>query len=178
MNVNGTPYRTVWMDNNIVYLINQPKLPHHFEVLPHHDTESVAVAIETMVVRGAGAIGATGAFGLAQAAQLASEDDFWTDVDSAKHRLAHTRPTAQNLFYGLTKVYEAMKATSTIAEARSAALTAAQGVADEDAEACKQIGIHGAERITEGMRISTHCNAGWLAFVDWGSAISPFRVRR
>ena len=56
MNVNGTPYRTVWMTDNIVYLINQPKLPHHFEVLPHHDTESVAVAIETMVVRGAGAI--------------------------------------------------------------------------------------------------------------------------
>ena len=68
MNVNGTPYRTVWMTDNIVYLINQPKLPHHFEVLPHHDTESVAVAIETMVVRGAEAIGATGAFGLAQAA--------------------------------------------------------------------------------------------------------------
>ena len=176
MNVNGTPYRTVWMDNNIVYLINQPKLPHHFEVVPHCDTESVAVAIETMVVRGAGAIGATGAFGLAQAAQLASEDDFWTDVDSAKHRLAHTRPTAQNLFYGLTKVYEAMKATSTIADARSAALTAAQGVADEDAEACRQIGIYGAEKITEGMRISTHCNAGWLAFVDWGSAISPVYV--
>ena len=52
MNVNGTPYRTVWMTDNIVYLINQPKLPHHFEILPHHDTESVAVAIETMVVRG------------------------------------------------------------------------------------------------------------------------------
>ena len=85
MNVNGTPYRTVWMTDNVVYLINQPKLPHHFEVLPHHDTESVAIAIETMVVRGAGAIGATGAFGLAQAAQLASQENFWPDVDTAKH---------------------------------------------------------------------------------------------
>ena len=176
MNVNGTPYRTVWMDNNIVYLINQPKLPHHFEVLPHHDTESVAVAIETMVVRGAGAIGATGALDWHKQPKLASDENFWDDVDLAKHRLAHTRPTAQNLFYGLTKVYEAMKATSTIADARSAALTAAQGVADEDAEACRQIGIHGAEKITEGMRISTHCNAGWLAFVDWGSAYLPVYV--
>ena len=69
-----------------------------------------------------------------------------------------------------------MKSTDSIQDARSAALIAAQGVADEDAEACRQIGIHGAEQITEGMRISTHCNAGWLAFVDWGSAISPVYV--
>ena len=176
MNVQGKAYRTVWMDNNIVYLINQPKLPHHFEILPHHDTESVALAIETMVVRGAGAIGATGAFGLAQAAQLAPTDTFWDDVNAAKHRLAHTRPTAQNLFYGLKKVYTAITSATTITEARTKALLAAQSVADEDAEACRQIGIHGAERISKGMRISTHCNAGWLAFVDWGSAISPVYV--
>ena len=176
MFVNGQHYRTVWMDNNIVYLINQPKLPHQFEILEHKDTASVAVAIETMVVRGAGAIGATGAFGLAQAAQLAATEHFWEAVDAAKHRLAHTRPTAQNLFYGLNKVYTAMQATTSIAEARAAALVAAQGVADEDAEACRQIGLHGAEKITDSMRISTHCNAGWLAFVDWGSAISPVYV--
>lgn len=176
MFVQNKPYRTVWMSDGIVYLINQPKIPHQFEILEHRTTEEVARAIETMVVRGAGAIGATGAFGLAQAAQLASESTFWDDVDAAKHRLSNTRPTAQNLFYGLNKVHQAMTAAATVTEARTAALTAAQSVADEDAEACQQIGIHGAERITEGMRISTHCNAGWLAFVDWGSAISPVYV--
>ena len=165
MFVQNKPYRTVWMSDGIVYLINQPKIPHQFEILEHRTTEEVARAIETMVVRGAGAIGATGAFGLAQAAQLASESTFWDDVDAAKHRLSNTRPTAQNLFYGLNKVHQAMTAAATVTEARTAALTAAQSVADEDAEACQQIGIHGAERITEGMRISTHCNAGWLAML-------------
>ena len=123
MNVNGTPYRTVWMTDNIVYLINQPKLPHHFEVLPHHDTESVAVAIETMVVREA-----LGLLVLQVLLDWHRQPNWHPRTTSGpmwmrlKHRLAHTRPTAQNLFYGLTKVYEAMKVTSTIAEARSAAL--------------------------------------------------------
>ena len=172
MFVQNEHYRTVWMSDGIVYLINQPKIPHQFEILEHRTTESVAIAIETMVVRGAGAIGATGAFGLAQAALIADDLQFWDSIEKAKHRLANTRPTAQNLFYGLRTVYQAMN----ISDARTAAVKAAQFVADEDAEACRQIGINGAERITEGMRISTHCNAGWLAFVDWGSAISPVYV--
>lgn len=177
MLVEGKPYRTVWMEESTIYLINQPLLPHKFAICTHKTTAQTAEAIKTMVVRGAGAIGATGAFGLAQAAILASTctsmENFWQQVDEAKRILAATRPTAQNLFYGLDTVYHAMRAAHTIEEATRHAVDAAQMVADQDALACKTIGELGAELIGPNMRISTHCNAGWLAFVDWGSALSP-----
>ena len=88
--------------------------------------------------------------------------------------MANTRPTAQNLFYGIQRVREAIAAAGqNISEARSAAVRAAEAVADEDVASCKAIGQFGGALIKSGMRISTHCNAGWLAFVDWGSALSP-----
>ena len=155
-------------------LIDQPKLPHLFQIqrLDHHT--QTANAITTMIVRGAGAIGATGAAGMAQAFLEAPDDDsFQQYIDAAAHTLRNTRPTAQNLFYGIQKVLHAAQSASSRAEARQKAVLAAQGVADEDAEACQKIGAFGAEVISSGMKISTHCNAGWLAFVDWGSAISP-----
>ena len=127
-----------------------------------------------MIVRGAGAIGATGAAGMAQAFLEAPNDDSFQEyIDTAAHTLSNTRPTAQNLFYGIQKVLQAAQGASSREEARQLAVLAAQGVADEDAAACQQIGIFGSEVISSGMNISTHCNAGWLAFVDWGSAISP-----
>ena len=127
-----------------------------------------------MIVRGAGAIGATGAAGMAQAFLEAPNDDSFQEyIDTAAHTLSNTRPTAQNLFYGIQKVLQAAQEAPSREEARQLAVLAAQGVADEDAAACQQIGIFGSEVISSGMNISTHCNAGWLAFVDWGSAISP-----
>jgi methylthioribose-1-phosphate isomerase len=174
MLVQGKQYRTVWMEGQQVCLIDQPKLPHQFQIqrLDHHT--QTANAISTMIVRGAGAIGATGAAGMAQAFIEAPNDDTFQEyIDTASYTLRNTRPTAQNLFYGIQKVLDAGKRSQSREEARQNAILAAQGVADEDAAACQQIGVFGAEVIHSGMRISTHCNAGWLAFVDWGSAISP-----
>ncbi len=177
MLVNGTPTRTVWMDNGVVRMIDQPRLPHAFQIrdLTHHT--QTADAIRTMVVRGAGAIGATGAYGMAQAALEAPDDDFHRYIELAANTMANTRPTAQNLFYGIRAVLQAVEAEgSNLAHAREAAVAAAQAVADDDAECCRAIGEHGAPLIPHAARVSTHCNAGWLAFVDWGSALSPIYV--
>jgi methylthioribose-1-phosphate isomerase len=182
MLVNGTPHRTVsWVDDAVV-LIDQPLLPHTFALRRLTDHRAVADAISTMVVRGAGAIGATGAYGLALACRQAPDAGFDAYVTAARETLANTRPTAQNLFAGLDRVAAAIAAMGggeSPSASRDAALAAAEAYADEDAEACEAIGRHGAELLEDGWRIGTHCNAGWLAFVDWGSALSPvYRARR
>jgi methylthioribose-1-phosphate isomerase len=177
MRVNGKAQRTVWMEGGLVRMIDQPRLPHEFRIADLATHRDTAVAISTMVVRGAGAIGATGAYGIAQAALEAPDSSFHEYMAQAAHTMAHTRPTAQNLFYGIKTVMAAIEAEgSDLARAREAAVAAAQGVADDDAECCRSIGEHGAPLVPDGARISTHCNAGWLAFVDWGSAISPIYV--
>lgn len=156
MNVEGVPHRTVFFDGSRVDLIDQRLLPHRFERVKLGTLEEVARAIEQMAVRGAGAIGATAAAGLALAA-VRNED-----LDAAAARLARTRPTAQNLFWALRRV---LAADDPVAEALA--------IGDEDAAMCEAIGRHGADLIEDGMRVATHCNAGWLAFVDWGSALAP-----
>ncbi|MGC6491846.1 MAG: S-methyl-5-thioribose-1-phosphate isomerase [Myxococcota bacterium] len=174
MKIDGTHHRTVTMRDDKVILIDQPRLPHTFGFYECTDVESTARAIETMIVRGAGAIGATAAFGMAQAALQASDAQFFEQVTHAANRLSRTRPTAQNLFFGIQHVLAAIEAErDDPAKARAAARAAAQDVADDDAESCKTIGRHGAPLFASGMAIATHCNAGWLAFVDWGSALSP-----
>ena len=182
MLVNGTPHRTVAWEDGAVVLIDQPRLPHTFALRRLTDHRDVAVAITTMVVRGAGAIGATGAFGLALACRQAPDASFREYVRAARATLADTRPTAQNLFAGLDRVQAAIDAAGGGRDppaARHAALAAAREYADEDAAACESIGRHGAALLEDGWRIATHCNAGWLAFVDWGSALSPvYRARR
>ena len=177
MLVNGQPTRTVWMEGSTVHMIDQPLLPHRFQIaqLPHH--RDTARSISTMVVRGAGAIGATGAYGMAQAALEAPELGFHAYIEAAANTLSNTRPTAQNLFYGIQTVLSAISAAGDdLRAAREAACAAAQSVADDDAACCESIGGHGAPLIPQGAKISTHCNAGWLAFVDWGSALSPIYV--
>jgi S-methyl-5-thioribose-1-phosphate isomerase len=177
MLVNGVPTRTVWIEGSTVRMINQPLLPHRFEIVDFPTWQGTAEAIRSMVVRGAGAIGATGALGMAQAALLAPDEGFEEAVRYAAEGLAATRPTAQNLFYGIKAVVKAIEASpGGPAEKRAAAVAAAQGVADDDAACCEAIGRYGAELIRDGMRLNTHCNAGWLAFVDWGSALSPMYV--
>lgn len=171
MKVDGVQHRTVRLDGSQVDLIDQPRLPHSFRRVRTHTVAETAEAIRTMVVRGAGAIGATGAAGMAQAALLAS--DVIPEMAAAAECLAATRPTAQNLFYGIDRVLSAAQAESNDPARREAAVAAAHAVADEDAESCESIGRHGAGLLRDGMQVATHCNAGWLAFVDWGSALSP-----
>ena len=174
MLVDGKPYRTVWMDGSVVKMIDQPRLPHAFQVadLIHHT--DTARSISTMIVRGAGAIGATGAYGMAQAALEAPEDGFHDYIRQAANTLSNTRPTAQNLFYGIREVLRAIESEQdNLVMARKAAVAAAAAVADDDAACCEAIGQNGAHLLSNNSNISTHCNAGWLAFVDWGSAISP-----
>jgi len=176
MKVEGKNYRTVWLEGTSVRMIDQRLLPHRFEVIDLPTHVETAHAIADMAIRGAGAIGATGAYGMAQAALEAPRDveGFGRHLELAAETLRGTRPTAQNLFYGIDRVLTAARAElPSIETARDAAVEAAQAVADQDAEYCRRIGEHGVGLIGEGWGISTHCNAGWLAFVDWGSALSP-----
>jgi methylthioribose-1-phosphate isomerase len=174
MNVNGTPTRTVWMEGGIVKMINQPLLPHKFEISQLSTYQETAIAIQTMVVRGAGAIGATAGFAMAQAAISAPDESFHAAMSAAANVVRETRPTAQNLFYAIETVLRAVEDQgSDIVRCREAAINAAFSIADDDAACCQKIGENGADLISHGAKISTHCNAGWLAFVDWGSAISP-----
>ena len=173
MDVNGKHYLTIWMENGVVKMINQPRLPHHFEIVSFEHTEQTANAITTMVVRGAGAIGAAGGFAMAQAVREAVEsENYLQKLVALKEMVANTRPTAQNLFYAVDRVYQAT-AHLRGKEAIIRADEIAQEIADEDIRDGEGIGKTGAELISDGMRIMTHCNAGWLAFVDWGSALAP-----
>lgn len=176
MKVNGKEYRTVWMENNTVYMIDQNQLPFHFEIKAFTRWQEVAEAISIMTVRGAPAIGAAGAYGLALAAVNAPEDSFETAVTDAKKGLANTRPTARDLFFTLDEVHRAITEQKTPAAARIAAYKAAVAFADNNARACHEIGVHGNSLLKDGMTALTHCNAGWLATVDWGTALAPFYV--
>jgi len=156
MKVAGQEFRTVWMQGSSVFLIEQNLLPFEFKIFESKSYKDTCVAIKTMLVRGAGAIGATAGFAMAQAFLEK------VDVSNAKAEIEATRPTAQNLFYATHRVFNAK---DPVAEA--------QKIADEDVAACRKIGELGNELIKDGFKVETHCNAGWLAFVDYGSALSP-----
>ncbi len=176
MIVGNKHYRTVELRGHRVRMIEQRRLPYAFEFRETEHWTQTAAAIRDMSVRGAGAIGATGAFGLAQAALQASDEHFSKEVEAAAEGLRSTRPTAQNLFAGVAFVLEAIQSEERPSLARQAAVEAAQLWADADARSCESIGKFGAELFPDGCQVSTHCNAGWLAFVDWGSALSPLYV--
>lgn len=173
MQIQGKHYRSVWMENGAVRMINQPALPHRFEIVDLMDHHAVAHAISTMIVRGAPAIGASGAYGMVLAVLAAASGDWRAEVDAAAQVLAATRPTARDLFHGIDTVLHAVAGVSSHDAACRAAVEAAESMADESAAACERIGEFGAELIQNGCRVLTHCNAGWLACVDWGTAISP-----
>lgn len=174
MKVEGKHYRTVWLEGTEVCLINQPLIPHKFEIVRMARHTDTAKAISTMIVRGAGAIGVTGAGGMAQAALEAPDAGFHDYIATAANTLRNTRPTAQNLFYGINTVLKAIEAQGDdLVAAREAAVAAAIEVGDDDSACCEAIGRHGEPLVADGARVSTHCNAGWLAFADWGSAIAP-----
>jgi methylthioribose-1-phosphate isomerase len=178
MHVDGKNYRTIWMENNAVYMIDQNQLPCNFEVICCTTWQHVAEAISIMTIRGAPAIGAAGAYGLALAAANASDDNFPATVAEAKNALENTRPTARDLFFALEKVYAAITAQKTADDARMAAYNAAVELADANADACHTIGMYGDSLLEDGMTLLTHCNAGWLATVDWGTALSPVYVAK
>ncbi|MFQ5406039.1 MAG: S-methyl-5-thioribose-1-phosphate isomerase, partial [Candidatus Micrarchaeia archaeon] len=165
-------YRTVWADKacKTVALIDQNKLPFSFKVKKCKSVEESARAIELMTVRGAGAIGATAGFAMAQAFATAPKRNPWKFVEKARKRIKRTRPTAVDLFHATDRVYYAAKKSSN--PVKSAAREA-HAFADENAEAGRLIGLHGEKLIKNGFKVQTHCNAGWLAFVDWGSALAP-----
>jgi methylthioribose-1-phosphate isomerase len=185
MNVNGRHYRTIWLkesDQKIVQIINQLALPFKFEILDLHTCEETAKAIKDMYVRGAGLIGAAAAFGMYLASLAAGNNSFSSDLTNAARLLKSTRPTASNLAWAVDRMYSILSChTGNMSEKREAALHEAMLIADEDADFCKRIGQHGLEiikKISEKkqgkeVNILTHCNAGWLAFVDYGSALSP-----
>ena len=171
-------YRTVDFDarTNEVVLIEQRKLPHHFELTRTRTVQQTARAITNMTVRGAGAIGATAAFGLAQAACAFTgkkEPAFARHLLRAYDTLAASRPTAVDLVNAMNEVRAAMTGDHAIAQQQRLALQAARQFADDDVAHCQAIGRHGVKLIKNGMRVLTHCNAGWLAFVDVGSATAP-----
>jgi methylthioribose-1-phosphate isomerase len=183
MLVNGVHYRTIWLEGRVVRMIDQTLLPFRFEILDSHGHAETARCIRDMVVRGAGAIGAAGGYGTAQAALEAPEDGFDAYVEAAMRLLKATRPTARNLFYAVDRVLAAVHgvraAGGSPAEARQRAVDEAEAVAREDTESCIRIGELGAALIRDGMRILTHCNAGWLGFSDWGTALAPlYRAKR
>lgn len=173
MRVNGTPYRTVWMRGGTVHLIDQNRLPFDFRVVDCADHRATAEAIRDMTVRGAPAIGATAAYALAQAFGEAPAGDPWPFARAARTFIEATRPTARDLFHGTEHVWRAAEAAAHPAGAVQAARDAADALAEESVAHCRRIGEHGAARIADGARVLTHCNAGWLATVDHGTALAP-----
>ncbi len=173
------PCRTVTFDagRNEVRLIEQRLLPHRFQIVAMRDFRATAQAITQMVVRGAGAIGATAAYGLAQGARAFRGENparFSAHLKTVYQTLRAARPTAIDPVNAMDAVMRAMRTGTTVAEQQALALAAAEEFANDDVRHCAAIGRHGEELIRAGANILTHCNAGWLAFVDIGSATAPF----
>jgi methylthioribose-1-phosphate isomerase len=178
MKIDGTHYRSVWVgqDGTTVHIFDQTRLPWALEVLALTDAEQTARAIATMQVRGAPLIGAVAAYGVA----LAMHADPSTDaLERSSAALAAARPTAVNLRWAIERMLTRLRNTR-VQDRRDAAYQEAGRIADEDAAQCEAIGTHGAELIEAVARnragrvdVLTHCNAGWLATVDWGTALAP-----
>jgi methylthioribose-1-phosphate isomerase len=171
-------YRTVTFDSrhNAVMLIEQRLLPHKFKIIATRDFRETAKAIRDMIVRGAGAIGATAAYGLAQGIRAFPGTNlgrFAQHVENVFATLKAMRPTAVDPVNAMNEVCRAMSAGETVEEKQAIALAAAEEFANESVRHCEAIGWHGAKLIRNGTRVLTHCNAGWLAFVDVGSATAP-----
>jgi methylthioribose-1-phosphate isomerase len=182
MNIDGKPWRTIWLEEGgAVAVIDQTRLPHRLEVRRLSTTTEAAEAIRTMVVRGAPLIGVTGAYGLMLALRADPSDGA---LAAAFELLLATRPTAVNLQWALERVRAHVLPLP--AEQRAAAAGAEAGrIAEEDVAMCAAIGDHGLqllrqladarppERQGQPLNVLTHCNAGWLATVDWGTALAP-----
>jgi methylthioribose-1-phosphate isomerase len=183
MKIDGKAWRTIWLepDGRSIGVIDQIQLPHRFTTRMLRSCDEAAAAIRMMVVRGAPLIGVTGAYGLMLALQVDPSD---AALAAAFEQLNATRPTAVNLRWALERVRDRVAPLPPEQRAEAAKAEAA-AIADEDVAMCEAIGDHGlaifqqlvaarpAERQQEPLRVLTHCNAGWLATVDWGTALAP-----
>lgn len=185
MKVKGKYYRTIWINpgnHRTLQIIDQRSLPHEFIIEDLETVNQVAIAIKDMHVRGAGLIGAAAGYGMYLATMEASSSNTFDEyMSQAAAQLKATRPTAVNLAWAVKRQLAAIQQGNNVQEKIDIAYRTAIEIADEDAAYCRKIGAFGLEIIEEihreknGERINvlTHCNAGWLAFVDYGTATSP-----
>ena len=176
MRVKGNKYRTIWYENNVVKIIDQTKLPHLFVVKELKSIKDAVKAIKTMEVRGAPLIGSTAAYGIVLAIQENKDLDF---IKKSSEELVNSRPTAINLQWAIHRMNNKLSFVKSN-ELLEVALKEAKLICDEDVKFCENIGLNGLKIIEEiynknnkTVNILTHCNAGWLATIDWGTATSP-----
>ena len=176
MKVEGKEYRTIWFENNVVKIIDQTKLPHQFIIKDLRTIKDAINAIKIMEVRGAPLIGGTAAYGVVLAIKENNNSEF---IKKSSEQLIQSRPTAINLKWAVDRM---MKKLSGINKDQllDIALNEAKEICDEDEKFCESIGINGLKIIEEiynkkkdTVNILTHCNAGWLATINWGTATSP-----
>ena len=169
-----------WKDDSVI-MIDQTKLPNSLEFVTYTDYNQVADAIKTLVVRGAPAIGVSGAFGLALAAlqcDAKAKDELITYLENAKKILFETRPTAVNLSWGLDKIMQVAKNAENVDEIRKSVVEAAKQMAVDDIHTNMSIGKNGSELFNNNDTIMTHCNAGALATVGYGTALGVIRATK
>ncbi len=176
MRIEGKEYRTIWFENNVVKIINQTKLPHQFIIKELKTVKDAINAIKVMEVRGAPLIGGTAAYGLALAIQENNDPEF---IKKSSKELIQSRPTAINLKWAVDRMMKKLSGINSD-QILDIALNEAKEICDEDEKFCENIGINGLKIIEEiynkkkdTVNILTHCNAGWLATINWGTATSP-----
>ena len=176
MNINGKAFRTIWFDNNIVKIIDQTKLPHQFIIKELKSVKDAILAIKNMEVRGAPLIGATAAYGLVLSIIEKNDQSF---LKKSGEDLIKSRPTAINLKWAVDRMMKKLSGVNS-EEILNIAIKEAKNICEEDIGFCKNIGLNGLKIIEEiskkkkdTINILTHCNAGWLATIDWGTATSP-----
>jgi len=173
--------KTIEWKNNSVIMIDQTKLPNSLEYVTYTDYNQVAGAIRTLVVRGAPAIGVSGAFGLALAALQSNakeKDELINYLENAKKILFETRPTAVNLSWGLDKIMQVAKNAENVDEIRKSVVEAAKQMAEDDIKTNMSMGKNGSELFNDNDTIMTHCNAGALATVGYGTALGVIRATK
>ena len=169
-----------WKDNSVV-MIDQTKLPNELVFVTYTDYNQVADAIRTLVVRGAPAIGVSGAFGLALAvlqSDATEKESLISDLEIAEKVLFETRPTAVNLAWGLDKIMQVAKNAKTVDEIRDSVVETAKQMAEDDVQINMSIGKNGSKLFDENDTVMTHCNAGALATVGYGTALEVIRATR
>ena len=176
MKIEGKEYRTIWYEGNVVKIIDQTKLPHQFIIKELTTVKDAINAIKIMEVRGAPLIGGTAAYGLALAVQENSNSEF---IKKSAEELIKSRPTAINLKWAVDRMIKKLSGINSD-QILTVALNEAKEICDEDEKFCENIGINGVKIIEEiyskkkdTVNILTHCNAGWLATINWGTATSP-----
>ena len=175
MSRNNPGYKqTVWMEGPAVCMIDQRDLPHREAVLRLADYPGTIRAIRDMAVRGAGTIGVTAGFAMAQAALAAPAGaGFQAWVEKAAREINAARPTAKNLSYAVERVLRVMAEAPDEAQARRRAVAEAEAIHDDDVRMTERIAEAGAAILPKGKAVMTHCNAGWLAYSGWGTALAP-----